>query len=181
MRLQILGRSLASRSAWEWPPAIGEERALMDRGEKIRAGWIYYGDGADKLRFFKEQGMNALITSTANAETFDMWAKEAKRAGMRLFGVLGFSFDARRRRPGCAAPSLATATRAPSPALSTEEFWQQADDRAGGPPSARQGMDGEREISRHPDRFRALSEHEQRRPDLLTPTPATATTASASS
>jgi len=62
--------------------------------EKIRAGWVYYGDGADRLQFFKQQGMNALVTSAGNPETFGQWAQEARRAGMHLFGVLGFSYDA---------------------------------------------------------------------------------------
>ncbi len=61
--------------------------------EKIRAGWIYYGDGADRLAFFKQVGMNTLITHAGNAETFTLWAKAAKRAGMRLFGVVGASVD----------------------------------------------------------------------------------------
>lgn len=61
--------------------------------EKIRAGWIYAGDGADRLAFFKQYGMNALITHAGNAETFSRWAQEAKRANMRLFGVVGASFD----------------------------------------------------------------------------------------
>ncbi|NOZ22838.1 MAG: hypothetical protein GXP25_17310, partial [Planctomycetes bacterium] len=30
--------------------------------EKIRAGWIYHGDGPDKLKVFRDLGMNALIT-----------------------------------------------------------------------------------------------------------------------
>ncbi|MEN6644557.1 MAG: hypothetical protein ABFE08_19145 [Armatimonadia bacterium] len=61
--------------------------------EKIRAGWIYYGDGADKLGFFKQYGMNTLITSAGTPETFTLWAKEAKKAGMRLFGVVSASCD----------------------------------------------------------------------------------------
>ena len=61
--------------------------------EKIRAGWIYAGDGADRLGFFKQYGMNTLVTSAANAETFTLWAREAKTAGMHLFGVVGASFD----------------------------------------------------------------------------------------
>ena len=61
--------------------------------EKIRAGWIYTHDGADKLALFKQQGMNALITHARDAETFTHWAQEAKKAGMRLFGVVSASFD----------------------------------------------------------------------------------------
>lgn len=61
--------------------------------EKIRAGWIYASDGTDRLAFFKRYGMNALITHAGNAETFTLWAREAKTAGMRLFGVVGASCD----------------------------------------------------------------------------------------
>lgn len=65
--------------------------------EKIRAGWIYHSDGADKLAFFKQHGLNALITSAGSTEqdfqTFLQWAQEAKRVQMRLFGVVGASFD----------------------------------------------------------------------------------------
>jgi hypothetical protein len=61
--------------------------------EKIRAGWIYAGDGVDKLALFKQQGLNCLITHAGNADTFTQWATEAKRAGIHLIGVVGASFD----------------------------------------------------------------------------------------
>jgi hypothetical protein len=61
--------------------------------EKIRAGWIYSSDGADKLALFKQHGMNCLITHAGNADTFTQWAKAAKQANMRLIGVVGASFD----------------------------------------------------------------------------------------
>ncbi|NLB95622.1 MAG: hypothetical protein GX785_07920 [Armatimonadetes bacterium] len=146
MRSRILtGLWLLALCAGVAGPAIGEERAPdWIAREKIRAGWIYYGDGADKLRFFKEHGLNALITSTANAETFDTWAKEAKRAGMRLFGVLGFSFDAEKAGMRCAVFGNGYKSTVACPL--NEEFWQQ---RMIEPAVrlARQGMDGEREIS----------------------------------
>jgi len=60
--------------------------------EKIRAGWIYHQDGTDKLKVFRDLGMNALITSARKPELFDQWALEAKKVpGMHLFAVLGFS------------------------------------------------------------------------------------------
>lgn len=65
--------------------------------EKIRAGWIYHTDGADKLAFFKQQGLNALIThaskTTEGFESFRLWAREAHRAQMHLFGVVSASYD----------------------------------------------------------------------------------------
>ena len=73
--------------------------------EKIRAGWIYYKDGADKVHKFKKLGMNALITHTAyegmTSETFGEWARQSRQAGMKLFGVVRYSgladdFGARR-------------------------------------------------------------------------------------
>ncbi len=72
----------ASRATADW---IGRE--------KIRAGWIYAGDGADKLALFKRYGMNALITHAGDAKTFALWAREAKKSHMHLFGVVGASFD----------------------------------------------------------------------------------------
>ena len=60
--------------------------------QKIRAGWIYHGDGPDKLKVFRDLGMNALITSARKPELFDQWALEAKKVpGMHLIGVLSFS------------------------------------------------------------------------------------------
>ena len=61
--------------------------------EKIRAGWIYHRDGAERLGFFKQHGMNTLITSARSRETFTAWAREARKSGMRLFGVVGASCD----------------------------------------------------------------------------------------
>ena len=65
--------------------------------EKIRAGWIYTSDGAERLGFFKHNGLNTLITHAGRTEadlaTFRKWAVEARRTGMHLFGVVGASFD----------------------------------------------------------------------------------------
>lgn len=61
--------------------------------QKIRAGWIYYSDGIQQIERFKMLGMNALITSAADPKVFDQWARESRRVGIHLFGVLGFSFD----------------------------------------------------------------------------------------
>lgn len=65
--------------------------------EKIRAGWIYDGDGADKLALFKQHGMNALITHAGrygdDLEPFRVWARQARQADMHLFAVVGASFD----------------------------------------------------------------------------------------
>lgn len=63
------------------------------RRDKIRAGWIYAKDGVERLAFFKSHGMNALITHAGTPETFTLWAQAARRADMRLFGVVGASFD----------------------------------------------------------------------------------------
>ena len=63
------------------------------RREKIRAGWIYAKDGVERLAFFKNHGMNALITHAGNPESFTLWAQAARRADMRLVGVVGASFD----------------------------------------------------------------------------------------
>jgi hypothetical protein len=61
--------------------------------EKIRAGWIYHHNGPDKLAFFKQYGLNTLLIHAGNREHFSLWAKEAKTAGMRLFGVVGASYE----------------------------------------------------------------------------------------
>ncbi len=61
--------------------------------EKIRAGWIFAGDGVERLAFFKRRGMNCLILHAGNREAFGQWATEAKRTEMRLIGVVGASFD----------------------------------------------------------------------------------------
>jgi hypothetical protein len=83
--LAALGMLVASPAAADW----------VSR-EKIRAGWIYAGDGADKLVLFKQHGMNALITSAGDAETFAHWARQAKKAGMHLFGVVSASCNGQR-------------------------------------------------------------------------------------
>jgi len=80
--LTMLAAAAVAHAADDW---IGRE--------KIRAGWIYSSNGVDKLAFFKQHGMNCLITHAGNADTFTEWAKGAKAAGIHLIGVVGASFD----------------------------------------------------------------------------------------
>jgi hypothetical protein len=76
-------------------PEKGDSHNWIER-EKIRAGWIYAGDGIEQLERFKKQGMNTLVISAANPSIFGTWARESRRVGMHLFGVIGFSADAKK-------------------------------------------------------------------------------------
>lgn len=126
-------------------PAFSQDtKADWIAREKIRAGWIYYGDGVDKIQVFKDLGMNALITSAANAERFDEWARESRRVGMHLFGVLGFSFDA--EKAGMRRAVFGNGYESVVACPTDERFWQE---RMIQPAVelARQGMTAEKEIS----------------------------------
>jgi len=92
--------------------------------EKIRAGWIYQGDGVDKIQLFKQHGLNALVTSARDPAAFEDWAKEAKRVGMHLFGVLGFSFDA--EKAGMRRAVFGNGYESVVVCPTEERFWQQA-------------------------------------------------------
>ncbi|NOZ22338.1 MAG: hypothetical protein GXP25_14760 [Planctomycetes bacterium] len=111
--------------------------------EKIRAGWIYHGDGPDKLKVFRDLGMNALITHAS--EKFDEWALEAKKVpGMHLFGVLGFSGYA--EKLGVRRAVFGNGYESVVPCPCDERFWQkQMIEPAVA--LARQGLTAEREIS----------------------------------
>jgi hypothetical protein len=112
--------------------------------EKIRAGWIYHGDGVDKVQVFKDLGMNALITDASNRAKFDEWTKESRRAGMHLFGVLGFSFDA--AKAGMRRTVFGNGYESVVACPTDERFWQE---RMIQPAVelARQGMTPEKEVS----------------------------------
>lgn len=112
--------------------------------EKIRAAWIYHSDGVDKLAVFKRHGLNALVTSAREPERFAEWAKEAKRAGIHLFGVLGFSFDA--AQAGMRRAVFGNGHESVVACPTDERFWQE---RMIAPAVqlAREGMTAEKEIS----------------------------------
>lgn len=112
--------------------------------EKIRAGWIYHSDGPDKLHTFKRLGMNALVTHARNREAFDQWAKEARRAGMHLFGVLGFS--ARADKMGVRRAVFGNGYESVVACPTDERFWRKQMIEPA-VELARQGMTAEREIS----------------------------------
>ncbi|MEW6358867.1 MAG: hypothetical protein AB1696_21220 [Planctomycetota bacterium] len=113
--------------------------------EKIRAGWIYHGDGPDKLKVFRDLGMNALITSAREPEKFDQWALEAKKVpGMHLFGVLGFSAEA--EKLGVRKAVFGNGYESVVACPCDERFWQkQMIEPAVA--LAKQGLTAEREIS----------------------------------
>ena len=111
--------------------------------EKIRAGWIYCSDGVDKVQSFRELGMNTIIVSARNGEEFDKWAREAKRTGMHLFGVLGFSGQA--QEAGARRAVFGNGYESVVTCPTDERFWdQQIIGRAA--QLARDGLDGERQI-----------------------------------
>lgn len=125
------------------PRASEPARNWIER-EGIRAGWIYHRDGIEQIDRFKRQGLNALVTSAAKPDEFDLWTRESRRVGMHLFGVLGFSFDAEKAglRRAVFGNGYQSVVACPCDAA----FWQrQMIDRAVA--LARQGMTAEREIS----------------------------------
>ena len=91
--------------------------------EKIRAGWIYTSDGTDRLAFFQRCGMNALITHAGNAETFTLWAKEARKVGMHLFGVVGASCDG--EKAGMRRCVFANGYESVLPCPLDERYWRE--------------------------------------------------------
>ena len=112
--------------------------------EKIRAGWIYHGDGVDKIQVFKKLDMNALVTSARHPDRFDQWAKESKRVRMRLFGVLGFSGYA--EKMGARRAVFGNGYESVVACPTDERFWQEQMIR----PAVRLAMEGmkeEKEIS----------------------------------
>ena len=147
----VLFIALGSRASWSGETANKPPANWIER-EKIRAGWIYHSDGIEQIERFKKEGMNALITSAASAENFDKWARESRRAGMHLFGVLGFSFDA--QKAGVAWRAVRHMRRAvfgngyeSVVACPTDEaFWQQ-EMTAKAVALAREGMTADKEIS----------------------------------
>ncbi|MBM4082543.1 MAG: hypothetical protein FJ278_22755, partial [Planctomycetes bacterium] len=137
--LALLLGALAMATSW-----AEEKKPDWIAREKIRAGWIYHGDGKDKLHFFKKHGLNALITHAGKPEVFDEWAKEARRAGMHLIGVLGFSFDA--EKAGMRRCVFGNGYESVVACPTDERFWQE---RMIEPTVklAREGMSAEKEIS----------------------------------
>ncbi|OGV70813.1 MAG: hypothetical protein A3K19_26855 [Lentisphaerae bacterium RIFOXYB12_FULL_65_16] len=112
--------------------------------EKIRAGWIYNGNGVDKVKLFRDCGMNTLVISARDPAAFEPWSIEARRVGMHLFGVLGFSFDA--EKAGLRRAVFGNGYESVVACPLDERFWQQAMIE----PAvrlAREGMTAEKEVS----------------------------------
>ena len=120
------------------PPSTWIER------EKIRAGWIYHSDGIEQIARFKAQGLNALVTSAGSPEAFDKWAAESRRAGMHLFGVLNFSFNA--QKAGLRRAVFGNGYESVVACPTDETFWQQQL-IAKAVQLAKDGMSAEKEIS----------------------------------
>jgi hypothetical protein len=112
--------------------------------EKIRAGWIYHRDGAERLGFFKQHGMNTLITSARNRETFTAWAREAKKSGMRLFGVVGASCDG--EKAGMRRCVFGNGYESVLPCPVEPRYWEEVLVRRA-VELAREGQETEKEIS----------------------------------
>ncbi len=91
--------------------------------EKIRAGWIYHGDGIEQIARFRKHGLNTLVTSAHNLDVFAEWARESRRAGMRLFGVINFSFDA--KKAGMRQAVFGNGYESVVACPTDEAFWQE--------------------------------------------------------
>lgn len=102
-------------------PENGGRSGWIER-EKIRAGWIYPGDGIEQIARLKKYGMNTLVISAADSAVFETWARESRRVGMHLFGVLRFSADVKKTggRQAVFGNGFQSAVACPT----DEIFWQ---------------------------------------------------------
>lgn len=115
----------------------------IERG-RIRAGWIFARDGVERLEFFRQYGMNALIVSARDSEAFSEWAREAKQAEIRLFGVVGASFDG--EEAGMRRCVFSNGYESVLPCPLEERYWDEVlIDRA--VQLAREGQETDREIT----------------------------------